>query len=161
MWLDDLVAASGGVKWRSSMTSQFCVVAASAILLITSSLFAEELDDSGWVDIEPSALQQDHHYEWISYQDINIIERRATKTKSLNVVSMRFKATNNTDSPLYFDLDLVALDEEGEILFVMNHSPSLWNLRSGATQTFIQERYVIPGTLERVERYRVRFLGVN
>ena len=60
---------------------------------------------------------------------------------------------------MFFDLGIIGESAEGETLFVFNMSPTLSRISSKATTTLRESRYVLPGTLERVAKYRVRFLG--
>lgn len=132
---------------------------AIAISFTTHNVASEELVDSGWIDIKPSELQQDREYERLTYLGVEVEEKNAIQTDVLNVVRLSFEAKNKTNEDVYFDLNTMALDDKGEILFVMNFSPSLFGISAGKTNTFSQELYVLPGTLGRVALYRFRFLG--
>ena len=135
---------------------------AAAIALAAPGAAAGELVvDSGWVDVKASELNGDREFERFTSSRVRIEERDAVQTNALNIVNLSFDITNKTKDDLYFDLDAMALDDAGEVLFVMSFSPSIFGIGGGKTATLSETRYVHPGTLDRVARYRFRFLGFD
>jgi hypothetical protein len=143
------------------MWGKLAVTIALAAAVMASDVRADELIESDWIEIKPSELDRDHAYENISYFSIDIDENRSFHTDALTVISLKFKAKNNAEEDLFFDLDLIALDESDTVLFVMNFSPALAGIGPGSTAFLSQSRYVEPGTLERVAKYRFRFIGIK
>ncbi len=120
---------------------------------------AELAVDSGWVDVKPPNLSGDRDFERFKYSNVRIEESEAIQTDALNIVTLSFDVKNKTKDDLYFDLDALALDAAGEVLFVMSFSPSIFGIGGGKTATLSETRYVHPGTLDRVAVYRFRFIG--
>ena len=115
--------------------------------------------DSGWVDVKPSEVNGDRDFERFRYSNVKVKESEAVQTDALNIVNLSFDVKNKTTEALYFDLDALALDDKGEVLFVMSFSPSIFGIGGGKTATLSETRYVHPGTLDRVAVYRFRFIG--
>ena len=133
---------------------------AAAIGLAAPGASADELAvDSGWVEVKPPDLRKDREFERFNYSGVKIEEREAVQTDALNIVNLSFNIKNKTKENLYFDLDALAVDDEGEVLFVMSFSPSIFGIGGGKTATLSETRYVHPGTLDRVAVYRFRFIG--
>ncbi len=135
------------------------VVCALSVLQISHVAQADEAVDSGWIEFDPSAIDEVHDYERIAYNRIEVSETPALQTKALKVLKVEIEATNKTERNMFFDLGIIGESAEGETLFVFNMSPTLSRISSKATTTLRESRYVLPGTLERVAKYRVRFLG--
>lgn len=132
---------------------------ALAILLIAHHALADEVVDSGWIEIDPSELEVDREYERLIYRHIRISENPAIQTEALRVLKVETEATNKTEESIFFDLGIIGEAADGEALFVFNLSPTLSRVSPKATTKLRESRYVLPGTLERVAKYRVRFLG--
>ncbi len=115
--------------------------------------------DSGWVDVKPSNLNGEREFERFLYSNVSVEESEALQTDALNIVTLSFDVKNKTEDDLYFDLDALALDDKGEVLFVMSFSPSIFGIGGGKTAILSETRYVHPGTLDRVAVYRFRFIG--
>ena len=90
---------------------------------------------------------------------VEVVEKKAIQTNVLNTIRLTFQVKNRTEEDVFFDLGTMALDDAGEVLFVMNFSPSMFGIGPGKTDTISQDLYVLPGTLDRVALYRFRFLG--
>ena len=135
------------------------LVCALAVLLVAHHALADEAVDSGWIEFDPSAIDGVHDYERISYKHIKISENPAIQTKALKVLKVEIEATNKTEDNMFFDLGIIGESTEGEPLFVFNLSPTLSRISAKATTKLRESRYVLPGTLEKVAKYRVRFLG--
>ena len=90
---------------------------------------------------------------------VEVVEKKAIQTDVLNTIRLTFQVKNKSDDKVHFDLGAMALDDAGEVLFVLNFSPSMFGIGPGKTDTISQDIYVLPGTLERVALYRFRFLG--
>jgi hypothetical protein len=132
---------------------------AFAVLINTHHAVADEAVDSGWVEFDLSEINAVHEYERITYKHIKISENPAIQTKALKVLRVEVEATNKTEDNIFFDLGIVGKGAEGETLFVFNMSPTLSRISAKATTKIRESRYVLPGTLAKVAKYRVRFLG--
>ncbi len=132
---------------------------AFATLLIAQHALAEEAVDSGWLEFEPSEMDEIHEYERITYRHIKFSENPAIQTKALKVLKVEVEATNKTEEDIFFDLGIIGKSAEDQTLFVFNMSPTLSRISAKATTTLRESRYVLPGTLEEVAKYQVRFLG--
>jgi len=120
---------------------------------------ADEAIDSGWVELTPSEMKQGYDAPRLTFVEVSAVERNAIHTDALSVVKMVFDVKNKVDYTLYFDIDVLALDDRGQMLFAMKVSPDLFGLGGGATESPSQTRHVLPGTLERMAAYKCRFLG--
>ena len=132
---------------------------ALSALLISQHALADEVVDSGWVEIDPLELEVDREYERIIYRHIKISENPAIQTDALRVLKVEIEAANKTEENIFFDLGVIGEAADGETLFVFNLSPTLSRISPKATTKLRESRYVLPGTLDRVTKYRVRFLG--
>lgn len=120
---------------------------------------ADELIDSGWVTLAPEELDRPYEGERIIFKGIQVFERGAIQTDALAVVKMILTVESKVDYDLYFDMDVVAHDAAGQILFTMTLGPDVLGLWPKSESELSQTRYVVPGTLDKVASYEVRFLG--
>ena len=146
-------------KHLALMKRLLSMVCALSVLHFAHPAPADEAVDSGWIEFDPSELNGAHDYERISYKHIKISENPAIQTKALRVLKVEVEATNKTETNMFFDLGIIGVSAEGATLFVFNLSPTLSRISAKATTTLRGSRYVLPGTLEKVAKYRVRFLG--
>ena len=146
-------------KHLALMRHLVSLVCALSVLHFAHPAPADEAVDSGWVDFDPSEINEVHDYERISYKHIKISENPAIQTKALRVLKVEVEATNKTEANMFFDLGIIGVSAEGATLFVFNLSPTLSRISAKATTKLRESRYVLPGTLDKVAKYRVRFLG--
>lgn len=129
------------------------------LALFATGTLADEIIDSGWVEMKPSELVKGIEGPRIKFSDINVLERRAIRSDALSVIRMEMAATSKVDYALYFDIDVVARDKSGEILFVLKLSTHLFGVRPETPDILSESVYVAPGTLDRVAEYQLRFIG--
>ncbi len=129
------------------------------LVLLTTGALADEIIDSGWVDKKPSELAQGLEGPRVIFSDINLLERRAIRSDAISVIRMEMAAKSKVDYPLYFDIDVVALDESSEILFVLKLGTHLFGVRPDTPDILSESVYTVPGTLDRVATYQLRFVG--
>jgi hypothetical protein len=128
-------------------------------LVVAPAARADELIDSGWVTLAPAELGKPYEGERIIFKGVEVFERGAIQTDALAVVKMILTVESKVDYDLYFDMDVVARDAEGQILFTLTLGPDVLGLWPKSETEISQTRYVVPGTLEKVASYDVRFLG--
>ena len=141
------------------MKTHFLVGFYLVLALFVTGALADEVIDSGWVEIKPSELVKGLEGPRIIFSNINVLERRAIHSDALSVIRMEMTAKSKVDYALYFDIDVVARDKSGEIQFVLKLSPHLFGVRPETPDIFSQSVYVVPGTLDRVDAYQLRFIG--
>ena len=141
------------------MKTRFLAGLYLVLVLFATGAFADEIIDSGWVEMKHSELVKGMEGPRIIFSNINVLERRAIHSDALSVIRMEMTAKSKVDYALYFDIDVVARDKNGEILFVLKLSPHLFGVRPETPDIFSQSVYVIPGTLDRVAAYQLRFIG--
>ena len=141
------------------MNTRFLVGFYLVLVLFATGALADEIIDSGWVEIKPSELVKGVEGPRIIFSDINVLERGAIRSDALSVIWMEMTAKSKVDYPLYFDMDVVARDKSGEILFILRLSTHLFGVRPEAPHVLSQSVYVVPGTLDRIAAYQLRFIG--
>jgi hypothetical protein len=139
------------------MKNRFLV--ACCLALFVQGALTDEIIDSGWVEVKAAELKKGLEGPRVEFSDINVLERGAIHSSALSVIRMEMTAKSRVDYPLYFDIDTVARDESGEILFVLKLSPHIFGVRPETQDVFSQSVYVAPGTLDRVSTYEFRFIG--
>ena len=154
-----MTATSITHKHLAMMRNLLSIVCALSVLHFAHPALADEAVDSGWIEFDPSELDGAHDYERINYKHIKISENPAIQTKALKVLKVEVEATNKTEDNMFFDLGIIGESAEGATLFVFNLSPTLSRISANATTKLRESRYVLPGTLGKVAKYRVRFLG--
>lgn len=132
---------------------------ACCLAIFVQGALTDEIIDSGWVEVKPAELKKGLEGPRVEFSDINVLERGAIHSDALSVIRMEMTAKSRVDYPLYFDIDTVARDESGEILFVLKLSPHIFGVRPETQDVFSQSVYVAPGTLDRVSTYQFRFIG--
>ena len=126
---------------------------------VSSASPADELIDSGWVTRTPAQLGEPVESDRMMFHGVTVTERGAVQSDALAVVHMEMEVENKVDYDLYFDIDVVARDAEGQILFTMTLGPNVLGLFPRHKATLSQTRYVVPGSLARVASYDFRYLG--
>lgn len=139
------------------MKNRFLV--ACCLALFVQGALTDEIIDSGWVDVKPVELTEGLKGPRVEFSNINVLERGAIHSDALSVIRMEMTAKSRVNYPLYFDIDVVARDGSGEILFVLKLSPHIFGVRPETQDVFSQSVYVAPGTLDRVAAYQFRFIG--
>jgi hypothetical protein len=126
---------------------------AICLALLADPGLADEIIDSGWANIRPSALARKIQAPPIMVSGGRVLERPAIRTDALSVIRMHIVATNKVDYRPYFDLGVPARDAHGDVFFAFELSPDLFGIWPGHPNRLSRSIYAVPGILEDVALY--------
>ena len=126
---------------------------AICLALLADPGLADEIIDSGWANIRPSALARKIQAPPIMVSGGRVLERPAIRTDALSGIRMHIVATNKVDDRPYFDLGVPARDAHGDVFFAFELSPDLFGIWPGHPNRLSRSIYAVPGILEDVALY--------
>ena len=137
------------------------LISAGGIVLsaIAQTLSAAETE---WLDINADQIAT---YEFEGHTIIinNILLREVDSRHSdeLNVLEFKLHAKNKIEDEVYFDVMLIAYDSDDSIVFVSTARPSFYGITSYAKGLIETSQYVVPGSLDKIDRFQLKVIGVR
>jgi hypothetical protein len=118
--------------------------------------------ETEWLDIDSEQIAT-YEYDGNSILISNLVLREVGSRHSteLNVLEWKFYAKNKVEDILFFDVMLIAYDSDDSILFVSAARPNFFGITSYAKGLIETSQYIEPGSLNKVDRFQLKVIGVR
>ena len=118
--------------------------------------------ETEWLNINAEQIAS-YEYQGKVILISNILLREVSSRHSdeLNVLEFKLYAKNKIEDQIYFDVMLIAYDSEDNIIFVSTARPDFFGITSYAKGLIETSQYVVPGSLDKVDRFELKVIGVR
>ena len=118
--------------------------------------------ETEWLNIDAEQIAS-YEFQGKSIVISNILLREVSSRHNdeLNVLEFKLYAKNKIEDELYFDVMLIAYDSEDNIVFVSTARPDFFGIKSYAKGLVETSQYIVPGSLDKVDRFQLKVIGVR
>ncbi len=125
----------------------------------TQPMWAAETE---WLNIDAEQIASyEYQGKIILISNILLREVSSRHNDELNVLEFKFYAKNKIEDQIYFDVMLIAYDSEDKIIFVSTAHPDFFGITGYAKGLIETSQYVVPGSLDKVDRFELKVIGVR
>ncbi len=118
--------------------------------------------ETEWLNIDAEQIASyEYQGKVILISNILLREVSSRHNDELNVLEFKFYAKNKIEDQIYFDVMLIAYDSEDNIIFVSTARPDFFGITSYAKGLIETSQYVVPGSLDKVDRFELKVIGVR